>query len=619
MALSSRYTFDFQTVLDGETHSINIKQEGYGGSPEALPYLPGRDFMTLSYDKSNPNYMHPVRGSQLTLNISLEPSQIQEFVLADNRTWYIEWTSASGWEWYGWMQPQPSVNYNPYGLRELSLQFSDNLGSLQNTPDNVMDSAFVELQPFSEMIERELGLTDISLPVTISTSVRHLDYPYETGEETAHLEQSMTLDFNGQQPQKAYDILSKLLRMLHCFVFQYGGQWVVTNPIDNYLAGYIDNLFTAFQIADRGLNVRFEAPLSKTTSRGYHYQIRHTQQNRDFHLWVPSGPNKGFTNWEQVGTLATEMFDLTTISGKNYFKILGNYVVGTPDSTDYYMNDGGSVSQGEMIRVYLNYEYTFAGAVDARVAIINDVSGTIYYLTTAATWTTSLTILTGDADINAILNLPIPADDSGNISIRIYRPAVASLPGTYNPTTSYMRFAYAEVLASKTAEPTDLKLFKSIGLLDNRGLREDEKFETMGLQYDREFSPNGSTFWQYSQYVSFIFDSTGSRLDSKFISDYDSDERALTEFAVNTFMRLFAKTQIYIEVELYGKALRIGDIYTADIPGLPSGLSFIVVAYEWNVQADRYSATLAYIEYDTVDTIGMQRFWLQQSQEDTDG
>jgi hypothetical protein len=173
MALATKYTFSFASVLDGELHTIVMKQEGYGGSPIALPYMVGRNFMVLSYDKGNANLLHPIRGSQLTLRVSLEPSQIQEFVLADNRTWYIEWTGANGWEWYGWLQPQTSINYTPYGLRELELQFSDNLGALQTAPDTILQNSFVYLQTIQEMIERQLSYTDVNLPVTISTSVRH--------------------------------------------------------------------------------------------------------------------------------------------------------------------------------------------------------------------------------------------------------------------------------------------------------------------------------------------------------------------------------------------------------------------------------------------------------------
>jgi hypothetical protein len=92
-----------------------------------------------------------------------------------------------------------------------------------------------------------------------------------------------------------------------------------------------------------------------------------------------------------------------------------------------------------------------------------------------------------------------------------------------------------------------------------------------------------------------------------------------TEFAANTYMRLFAKPQLYAEIELYGKALNVGDIYTLNVPGLPSDLPFVVVAYDWDVQSDRYSALMAYISYDPTDTITMQRYWLQQNQDDPDG
>lgn len=615
MALADKYTFTFSSVLDGEEHTFTIQQDGYAGAVETLEFLPGRDFMILQYDTSNPVFLHPVRGSQLTLKLVLTPEQIEEFTLAETRTWFVIWTSNQGWEWRGWLQPQISTNYNPYDLGVIELQFTDNLGALQNTPDNVMNSAFVELQPFEEMIERELSLTDISLPVSISTSVRHADYPGEKVHETAHLEQAMTLDYNGQDAQSAYSILAKMLRMMHCVVFQNNGEWVIFNPIDREASSYGIDLLQQYDIVARSLNVRFEAPLSKTTGISYHYQIRHTQENRDFKTYIPTGPAKGFTFWQQVGLLGNEIFGINTVSGKNYFVVRGNFFAGNADSTDYYVNDGGSVTRGEPIRVYLNYEITFNDVVNPRVSITNDVAGTIYYLTVNRDWTTTLTILTGEDTIKEILNTDIPANDDGTIQIRIYRPEVPSA-GAYNPTQSYMRFAYAEILAAKSSEPTDLKLFRSIGKKDNRGLREDEKFETIGLQFDTEFSPNEAAFWQYDKYISFIFASDGTRLDSKFISDYNSEEKPLTEFAVNTYMRCFAKPQLYIEAQLYGKALRIGEIYTASIPGLPDNLSFMVTAYSWDVQNDIYNAILSYVSYDNNDTIEMQRFWLQQSQEE---
>lgn len=622
MALATKYTFSFASVLDGELHTIAIKQEGYGGSPIALPYMVGRDFMVLSYDKGNANLLHPVRGSQLTLRVSLEPSQIQEFVLSDNRTWYIEWTATNGWEWYGWLQPQTSINYNPFGLRELELQFTDNLGALQTSPDNVLDSVFIELQTIGEMITRQLSYTDISLPVTFSTSVRHADEIYDYANDTVYLEQSMALDYLGQQPQMAYDLLTKLCRQLHCTTYQKAGNWVVENWIDKAAAGYPNDILDNYSIVDRSLNVRFESPLSRVTARSYHYSIRHTQQNRSFSDWVPSGPNKGFTFWEQFGTLATEIFDLYQSGGKNYFAVQGNYVSSNANSADYYANDGGAVTAGESVRVFLQWELTpgGAGTVNPRVAINLDASGTPWWLQASGEWTQTAgpVILADETEINGILNFATLAPASGTLIIRIYRPDVPSLGTTYNSGTSYIRFAFADALASKTANETDYKLFKSVGIKDNQGLRPNEKFDTIGLNFDTEFSPNGANFFQYDEYISFLYDSAGNRLDSGFISDYDSTQRGMTIFAANTYMRLFAKPQLYAEVELYGKALNVGDIYTLNIPGLPADLPFVVVAYDWDVQGDRYSALLAYISYDPTDTIGMQRYWLQQNQDDPD-
>jgi hypothetical protein len=557
------------------------------------------------------------------LRVSLEPSQIQEFVLADNRTWYIEWTGANGWEWYGWLQPQTSINYTPYGLRELELQFSDNLGALQTTPDTVLDSVFIELQTLGEMAERQLSYTDIALPVTISTSVRHVGEIYLNADGTVYLEQSMALDYLGQLPQMAYDLLSKICRQLQCVVYQNAGNWVIENWIDKALAGYPNDLLDNFLIADRGLNIRFESPLSKVTARSYHYSIRHTQKNRDFGDYVPSGPNKGFTFWEQQGTLATEMFDLITISGKNYFEVLGNYVSSNANSTDFYVNEGGTVTEGEAVRVFLQWEITDGGAgtVNPRVAINLDASGTPWWLQASGEWTQTAgpIILDNESDINAILNISTIAPASGTMIIRIYRPDVPSLGTTYNSGTTYIRFAFADVLASKTSNETDYKLFKSVGIKANQGLRPNEEFETIGLNFDTEFSPNGANFFQYDEYVSFLYDSSGARLSSGFISDYDTEERGLTIFAANTYMRLFAKPQLYAEIELYGKALNVGDIYTLNVPGLPADLPFVVVAYDWDVQSDRYSALMAYISYDPTDTITMQRYWLQQNQDDPDG
>ena len=618
MALGSKYQCDFISLL-GVTYQAIIKQEGYGGSVIVLPFLPGRNFAVLAYDKTNTDILHPIRGSQFSLTLSLEPSQIEEFVLAENRDWYIEVTGDNGLEWYGWLQPQTSMNYNPYGLREITLQFSDNLGALQNTPDNIMNQFLVELQPLTDMIERELSYTDIALPVTISTSVRHTDFSPEKANDTIHLEQGLTLDYNGQEPQSAYDLLSKMLRLLHCVVYQKAGTWVVENLIDKSLALYPDSLLDFYQILNRGMNIRFDAPLSKSVARSHHYAIRHTQQNRDFSLWVPSGPNKGFTFWEQFGTLATEMFDLVVLSGKNWFKILGNYVSTNANSADYYANDGGAVKEGESVRVFLNYEPTpgLGFDVDARVAItVVDSGSTVHWLRADAVWDTTPYILTGDTEINGILNIPIPAPVDGTAMIRIYRPLVPSLGTTYNSSTTYMRFAYAEILASNVAVNEDLKLFKSVARKDNRGLKELQEFETIGLQFDTEFSPNGAAFWQFDQYISFTYDSTGTRLDSKFYSDYDAEERSITQFANNANMRLLAKPQIYIEATLYGNGLSIGDIYTIDLPGLPAGLIFVVVAYEHDLKNDTYNTTLAYISYDATDTIDMFRYWLLQIQDD---
>ena len=620
MALGNRYQFSFVTLLDSESISITIQQEGYTGSVETLSFMPGRDFLKLGYDKTNSNLLWPIRGSQLTLKISLPPSQIAEFVLSENRDWFIIVTGSGGFEWKGWYQPQTSVTYSPYGLREIVLQFSDNLGALQNAPDNILAQFFVELQSFEKMITRLLGYTDISLPIVYSNSITHTDFSTLPVQEIAHLEQAMTLDFNGQQPQSAYDLLSKMLRMMQSVVYQKDGYWVIENLIDKKDAATPIDLLTDYDVIGRGLTVRFESPLSKATAKSHHYQIRHTQQNRDFSGYISSGPNKGFIDWEQFGLLGNEMFDLITISGKIWFKVLGNYVISNTDSRDYYENSGGNVTAGENMVVYFNYEYTpgLGFDVNAQIAIKVDAGGTPYYLRDDLVWEQTATpfLISGDAAISGVVNVATVAPISGVVTFRIYRPDVPSLGSTYQPANTFMRVAYAEVLASKVSNPVDYKLFKSVATKPRKGLRNSETFETIGLQYDTEFSPNEAAFFEFNDYISFIFDEDGNRLDSKFYSGYEPNEKSLTQFASNTYMRLFAKTQIFVEVDLQGKALKVGDIYSLDIPGFATPYTFVCVAYDWDIKNDFYSAIFAYIDYDAVDTITQNRFWIQQNQDD---
>ena len=625
MALATKYTFSFASVLDGELHTIVMKQEGYGGSPIALPYMVGRNFMVLSYDKGNANLLHPIRGSQLTLRVSLEPSQIQEFVLADNRTWYIEWTGANGWEWYGWLQPQTSINYTPYGLRELELQFSDNLGALQTAPDTILQNSFVYLQTIQEMIERQLSYTDVNLPVTISTSVRHANSVYDYIYNGTYLEAVMCNDFLGEEPQMAYDLLSKFLRLLQCSVYQKAGNWVVENFIDKTLAGYPNDVLDLFEVADRGINIRFESPLSKVVARSYHYQIRHSISNRDFAIYVPSGPNKGFLDWEQDPPPGDEIFSLFQSGGINFFGVLGNYVAGNAASHGLYQSTSfAQISEGDPLKLYLNYNNTFSGlgTVNPRIALRFEVGVDIYYLNTLNEWQLTGTpiILKGDAEILNAKSITTLAPGDGVANIEIYRPEVPALGTTYNSSTSYIRYSYADFGVGKVVNETDYKVFKSVGTKANAGLRPNEEFETIGLAYDREFYPQANSLL-FSNYISLFYDEAGDRLAGNFISDYmpTSQPWGPTEFAANTYMRLFAKPQLYAEIELYGKALNVGDIYTLNVPGLPADLPFVVVAYDWDVQSDRYSALMAYISYDPTDTITMQRYWLQQNQDDPDG
>lgn len=622
MALANRYQFSFVTLKDSETVTITIQQEGYGGSLEILDFMPGRDFLKLGYDKTNSNLLWPIRGAQLTLKISLQPSEIAEFVLSENRDWFIIVTATGGFEWRGWYQPQTSVTYSPYGLREIVLQFSDNLGALQNSPDTILARFFVERQSFKTMIERLLGYTDISLPIVYSNTITHTDFSTLPVQEIAFLEQAMTLDFNGQEPQSAYDILSKLLRLLQSVVYQKNGYWVIENWIDKKDAATPIDLLTDYKVSGRGLNVRFESPLSKVTGKSYHYQIRHTQKNRDFSTYIPSGPNKGFADWEQFGLLGSEMFDLITISGKNWFKVLGNYVSTVQDSRDYYENLGGNVTQGENVVVYFNYEVTpgLGFDVNAQFAILLTEAGTNtpYYLRNDLVWDQTATpfIISGDIDIQAVINVATIAPVTGVLTFRVYRPDVPSLGSTYNTTSTFVRVAYCEVLASKVSNPTDYKLFKSVATKQRKGLRNSEAFETIGLQYDTEFSPNEAAFFEYDDFISFIFDSAGLRLNSKFYSGYDSNVKSLTQFATNTYMRLFAKTQIFVEADLYGKNLNVGDIYTLDIPGFATPYTFVCVAYDHDIKNDLYSAIFAYIDYDPVDSITQNRYWIQQNQDD---
>lgn len=622
MALGNRYTFTFQSLIDGEDFTILIKQEGYAGTVETLQYLPGRSPVVLSYDKNNSNLLHPIRGSQLTVNVSLTPTQIQEFVLAENRTWYVELTGANGFEWYGYLQPQPSTNYSPYGLRQLDLQFSDNLGSLQNTPDTILANSFIYLQSLAEMIERELSYTDISLPVTFATSVSHEDFAPDYIQDTVFLEQIMCNDFNGNQPQMAYDLLGKMVRMLQSTVYQKAGSWVVENWIDKSLAPYPVDLLANYEVLGRGLNVRFESPLSKVTARSYHYQIRHVISNRAFSLYIPTGPNKGFESWEQQGTLATEIFSLVSSGGVDYLGVLGNYVSSVGNSADDYQNDNiVSITAGDQMKLYLNYDNTFSGigTVNPRIALrfTGQPSGNVYWMNNLNEWTLgSRIILQGDAEIQNALSVSTLAPEDGFATIQILRPDVPSLGVTYNSATSYIRFSYADFGAGKSVFDSDYKLFKSVGVKNNRGLRENEKFETIGLAFDNEFYPNATS--NFENYICLLYDSTGTRLDGNFISDYNpiSQPWGPTEFAANTYMRLFAKPQLYIEAELRGKGLNIGDVFTVDIPGLPTGLVFVVVAFDYDIKNDQYSTLLAYISYDATDTITMERVWLQQNQDD---
>jgi len=623
MALADRYQFDFVTLLDSENISITIQQEGYTGSVEVLPFMPGRDFLKLGYDKTNSNLLWPIRGAQLTLKISLQPSEIAEFVLSENRDWFIIVTGSGGFEWRGWYQPQTSVTYSPYGLREIVLQFSDNLGALQNTPDNILAQFFVEKQSFETMVTRLLGYTDISLPIIYSNSITHTDFSTLPVQEIAYLEQAMTLDFNGQEPQSAYDILSKMLRMMQSVVYQKNGNWVIENWIDKKDATTPVDLLADYKVVGRGLNIRFESPLSKATGRSYHYDLRHTQKNRDFYLYVnPPGPAEEFTHWLQVGTLATKMYGLTVINSKNYLKVIGNYLSSVADSTDYYQNEGSLVAAGENVRLFFNYEYTpgTASFINAQISICltETGSGLTYFLRSDLVWYLTVTpwIISGDPDIKATLNIDTKVPVSGTIQFRIYRPQVLSLGPTYDPSTSFMRVAYAEVLATKISDENRLKLFKSVATKERKGLRNSESFETIGLQYDFEFSYNGAYPDELDKFISFVYDNASVELPSKFYSNYQTEEKSLTQFATNTYMRLFAKTQIFVEAELYGKGLNVGDIYSLDIPGFSTPYTFVCVAFDWDVKSDFYSAIFAYIDYDATDTITQSRFWIQQNQDD---
>jgi hypothetical protein len=136
------------------------------------------------------------------------------------------------------------------------------------------------------------------------------------------------------------------------------------------------------------------------------------------------------------------------------------------------------------------------------------------------------------------------------------------------------------------------------------------------LQYDFEFSYNGAYPDELDKFISFVYDNASIELPSKFYSGYQPEEKSLTQFASNTYMRLFAKTQIFVEAELYGKGLNVGDIYSLDIPGFSTPYVFVCVAYDWDIKNDFYSAIFAYIDYDATDTITQSRFWIQQNQDD---
>ncbi len=621
MALGNRYTFSFFSLIDSEQFTITIKQEGYAGPVETLEFLPGRSPLVLSYDKNNANILHPIRGSQMTVSVSLQPSQIQEFILAGNRDWYIEVTGTNGFEWYGWLQPQNSMLYTPYGLKELQLQFSDNLGALQNTPDNVFESSFIALQTIQEMIERQVGYTDISLPYVFNTSVRH-DDETDPIQETTYLEQIMCLDFNGVEPQMAYNLLSKELRLLQSAIYQKQGNWVIENLIDKSFAPYPASLFDTFKIVGRGLTVRFESPLSKVTAKSYHYNTRHSISNRDFTQYVTVGPNQGFVNWEQFGTLATVIYSQVIISGISYFGVLGNYVFGVANSTDHYAQTGIPITQNMPLKLFINYNNTFSGVgqVDPRIALRFDGTSNTYYLNTDNEWQVTGTpiILTGEAAIANAASVTTQAPEDGSPVIMIYRPEVPGLGVTYNSGTSYIRYSYADFGVGKSAVDSDYKLFKSIGVKRNKGVRENEIFETIGLAFDNEFYPNATS--NFDNYVCLFYDSLGSRLTGNFVSDYSptSQPWGPTEFACNTYMRLLAKPQLYIEATLIGKGLYIGDVYEVDVPGFETPYLFAVVAYDYDIRNDTYNVLLAYIDYDTSNTITQERVWLQQGQDDPD-
>ncbi len=624
MALASRYTFSFYSLIDSEQFSVVIKQEGYTGYPDALEFLPGRNPITLSYDKTNASLLHPIRGGQLTINLSLEASDLEEFVLADNRTWFIEVTGTNGFEWYGWMQPQSSIIYSPYGIGTIGLQFSDGLGALQTTPDNVLSTAFVEKQSLTEMIERLVSYTDIDLPVTINTTVKH-DGEIGTANDTVFLEQALSLDYNGQQPQNAYDLLSRILRLIHCTIYQKNGTWVVENLIDKSLLPYPDDLTINFQVLDKSLIVRFESPLSKVTAESRHYEIRHTQNNRDFAIanFDMSDNFLNFPDWVQQGTNATAMVNAVTLGGKQYARIFGNYVASNGNSTDYLENSGGSVEEGQTVRIFVAFENVLSTPSDItpQFAIeLNESGNTWWFSASSMTFIDQPTPILNTSDILSNIGQQVIIPASGTIKFRIYRPIIPSLGTTYNSGVNYCRWAYAEALAGKQNVDNEYKLFRCVGTKDNRGLRENEKFDTIGLAFDREVAPPTETAIDYDAYVSLFYDEDGAQLTGDFVSDYmaTSQPWGLTEFAVNTYMRLFAKPQLYVEAALYGKGLSVGDIYEIDVPGFASAYLFVVVAFDYDIRNDTYNVLFSYISYDSVDTITMQNYWLQQNQNDSE-
>lgn len=230
MAYGVKYRLDFRDDR-GYLRRVDILKNNYTGA--VLDWIGTSDPITIEW-ASDDNFYSPIIGSTATLNMQVTDSVTYDnFFEYDEREYQIKVyfdNGAGGWNtyWVGWITNDiysEAIRSAPYTM---SIKANDGIGTIDGFNTYIpTDGSNANLW---DIIVNNLNILGLDLSIKLSVNIR--EYLVSYGDLNPFKDADIdnrVLFSDSYSLRNAKEVLSNILSLFNCRLYQAGGYWIIAN------------------------------------------------------------------------------------------------------------------------------------------------------------------------------------------------------------------------------------------------------------------------------------------------------------------------------------------------------------------------------------------------------